>query len=106
MTHSGITSISGHATGECIANLPLTVGLAVPDFEHALCAAEMYGNQDEIGNALEKLIKEGIVKREDIWITSKACTPCQHSIQAASRRFKPTLVSRDWLFRHAMALCC
>ncbi|CAK0784460.1 hypothetical protein CVIRNUC_007664 [Coccomyxa viridis] len=33
--------------------------------------AEMYGNQDEIGNALAKLMKEGVVKREDVWITSK-----------------------------------
>ena len=35
-------------------------------------AAEMYGNQDEIGTALEKLFSEGVVRRQDIWVTSKA----------------------------------
>ncbi len=39
------------------------------------CAAEMYGNQDEIGRALDKLFSEGVVKRQDLWVTSKACTP-------------------------------
>ena len=32
----------------------------------------MYGNQEEIGKALQKLFSEGVIKREDIWITSKA----------------------------------
>ena len=51
----------------------------------------MYGNQDEIGYALAKLTKEGVVKRKDIWITSKACTPCQHLSQAALRSLILTL---------------
>ena len=78
--------MSGHAAEalwECIVRLPMTVNAATAETKHALCAAEMYGNQDEIGNALAKLMKEGVVKREDVWITSKACTPCQHFIQAA-----------------------
>ena len=50
----------------------------------------MYGNQDEIGNALAKLMKEGVVKRKDIWITSKACAPCQHLSQAAYGRLEHT----------------
>ena len=33
--------------------------------------AMMYGNQAEIGQALAKVFKEGKVKREDIWMTSK-----------------------------------
>ena len=33
--------------------------------------AYMYMNEDEIGEALQNLYKEGIVKREDIFITSK-----------------------------------
>ena len=36
------------------------------------CAAEMYDNQDEIGRALDKLFSEGVVKRQDLWVTSKA----------------------------------
>ena len=32
----------------------------------------MYGNQEEIGDALEHLFSEGTIKREDMWITSKA----------------------------------
>jgi len=37
---------------------------------HIDCAA-IYGNEKEIGEAFQELFKEGIVKREDLWITSK-----------------------------------
>ena len=90
--------MSGHAAEalwECIVRSPMTLNAATTETKHALCAAEMYGNQDEIGNALAKLMKEGVVKREDVWITSKACTPCQHFIQAASGHLKRTSVPRD-----------
>jgi len=40
-----------------------------------LRAAEMYRNQEEIGSALEKLFSEGTVKRQEIWVTSKASIP-------------------------------
>lgn len=33
--------------------------------------AMMYGNQAEIGIALTQVFKEGKVKREDVWMTSK-----------------------------------
>lgn len=39
-------------------------------YRHIDCA-EAYGNQEEIGSALKKLFDDGVVKREDLWITSK-----------------------------------
>ena len=51
-------------------------------FRH-LDFAMMYGNQPEIGEALTAVFKEGKVKREDVWMTSKVCLPappCHDSV--------------------------
>ena len=39
-------------------------------YRHIDCAA-IYGNEAEIGESLAEIFKEGKIKREDLWITSK-----------------------------------
>ena len=39
-------------------------------YRHIDCAS-VYGNEKEIGNALKEVFKSGIIKRENLWITSK-----------------------------------
>ncbi|PNY02911.1 aldo-keto reductase family 4 member c9-like protein, partial [Trifolium pratense] len=54
---------------------PGLVGQAVASaikagYRHIDCA-QIYGNEKEIGSVLKKLFDDGVVKREDLWITSK-----------------------------------
>ncbi|WP_298531567.1 aldo/keto reductase [uncultured Algibacter sp.] len=39
-------------------------------YRHIDCAAA-YGNEKEVGKALSELFEEGVVTREDVWVTSK-----------------------------------
>ena len=48
------------------------VGYAIKAGYRHIDTARIYGNEGEIGSALEKANMEGLVKREDMYITTKA----------------------------------
>lgn len=67
-----------HLTYDFVLQQPDEVGSVVEQalrmgYRH-IDEAAMYGNQDGVGRTFTKLFKEGKIKREDIWVTSKVCT--------------------------------
>ncbi|KAJ6407833.1 hypothetical protein OIU84_011189 [Salix udensis] len=73
---------------------PGVVGAAVTaavkiGYRHIDCA-QAYGNEEEVGLALKKLFQDGVVKREDLFITSKLwCS--NHSPEDVSEAIAGTL---------------
>lgn len=74
---------------------PGEVGTAVKEavragYRHIDCAA-VYGNEAEIGQALSELFREGVVARNDLWITSKLWNNChapEHVLPACQQTLK------------------
>ncbi|MGD1960925.1 MAG: aldo/keto reductase [Fulvivirga sp.] len=58
-------------------------------YRHIDCAA-IYMNEDEIGEAFTKAFSEGIVKREDLWVTSKLWNT-EHQREYVAPALKKTL---------------
>ena len=54
-------------------------------YRHIDCAA-VYGNEAEIGVAIKELIAEGVVTREELWITSKLWNDQHDNVVEACRR--------------------
>lgn len=47
--------------------------------------AYIYGNEDEVGNAVRSKIAEGVVKREDMFVVSKVCEDKVQQVQVQNR---------------------
>ncbi|KAL3679869.1 hypothetical protein R1sor_022825 [Riccia sorocarpa] len=58
-------------------------------YRHLDCASA-YWNEKKIGDTLQKLFKEGVVKREDLWITSKIGND-SHGSEEAPKCLQKTL---------------
>ena len=54
-------------------------------YRHLDCAS-VYGNEKEIGVALKELFEEGIVKREELWITSKVWNNKHNDVIGSCKR--------------------
>jgi alcohol dehydrogenase (NADP+) len=64
-------------------------------YRHIDCAS-VYGNEKEIGAALQEVFAEGIVKREELWITSKVWND-KHNEVVASCKQSLTDLQLDYL---------
>jgi diketogulonate reductase-like aldo/keto reductase len=54
-------------------------------YRHIDCAA-VYGNEKEIGGAIAKVVREGVVAREELWITSKVWNDSHGRVAESARQ--------------------
>ena len=59
-------------------------------YRHIDCAS-VYGNEKEIGNVIKELIDDGIVTREELWITSKVWNDKHNEVAEACRQSQDDL---------------
>lgn len=57
-------------------------GAVKAGYRHIDCAS-VYGNEKEIGNVLKRLVDSGVVRREELWITSKVWNDKHDDIEGA-----------------------
>ncbi|KAF5476124.1 hypothetical protein F2P56_007862, partial [Juglans regia] len=79
----GTAQVDPSLVGEAVATA-IKVG-----YRHIDCA-QLYGNEKEIGLILKKLFEDGVVKREDLWITSKLWST-DHAPEDVSEALDTTL---------------
>ena len=83
----GVYQISKDECEECVLNA-IKVGYRLIDI------AQSYFNEEEVGNAIEKAINEGLVKREELFITTKVWIDnygyekCKESVLESMRKLK------------------
>ena len=74
---------SDHVSAQTIAE---TVEKAITfGYRHIDCAS-VYGNEKEIGKTIGNIISTGQVKREELWITSKAWNDMHDNIEISCKR--------------------
>jgi diketogulonate reductase-like aldo/keto reductase len=54
-------------------------------YRHIDCAS-VYGNEKEIGEVIARLIDEGVVTRDELWITSKLWNDCHDRVEESCRQ--------------------
>lgn len=62
------------------------IRVAIKEGYKHIDTASRYGNEEDIGNCLQKLFKENIIKREEIFITSKLWNACHKNPEHALRK--------------------
>ncbi len=91
ITHKGIeipgigfgTFGSDHANAKTVANaVKQAISLG---FRHIDCA-EVYGNEHEIGEVIQEILASGLIKRKELWITSKVWNNHHHAVVEACKR--------------------
>lgn len=54
-------------------------------YRHIDCAS-VYGNEADIGQVLQDVLQSGLVKREDLWITSKVWNDMHHDVIGSCKK--------------------